>query len=111
MFCGKTTKYEVNSVHKGDMSVLLNNYTSSFEELLQRSEEVKIHDKNLQTLILQVYRCMTSGNPSVLWEFFNKKVLPYKVRISNLLKLGNTRTKKSRKTKVVFPEQKVLPVP
>ena len=44
--------------------------------------------------MLEVYRCMTSGNPSFLREFFNKKVLPYNLRINNLLQLPNTRTKK-----------------
>ena len=37
---------------------------------------------------------MTSGNPSSLWEFFNKKALPYSLRINNFLQLPNTRTKK-----------------
>ena len=73
MFCGKTTNHKVNSVHKRALRVLLNDYTSSFEELLYRKEEVTIHDKNLQKLMLEVYRCMTSANPSFLWEFFNKK--------------------------------------
>jgi len=32
--------------------------------------------------------------PSFLFEFFNKKVLPYSLRINNLFQLPNTRTKK-----------------
>ena len=95
MFCGKTTNDKVNSVHEGVPRVLLNDYTSSFEELLHRKEEVRIHDKNLQKLMLEVYRCMTSANPSFLWEFFNKKekVFPYSLRINNLLQLPSTRKK------------------
>ena len=84
MFCGKTMNDKVNSIHKCALRVLLNDYTSSFEELLHRNEEVTIHDKNLQKLMLEVYRCMTSANPSFLWEFFNKKVLPYSLRTNNL---------------------------
>ena len=93
MFCGKTTNDKFNSVHKRALRVLLNYYTSSFEELLHRKEEVTIHDKNLQKLILEVYRCMTSANPSFLWEFFNKNELPYSLRINNLLQLPSTKTK------------------
>ena len=93
MFCGKTTNDKVNSVHKRALRVLLNDYTSSFKELLHRNEEVAIHDKNLQQLMLEVYICMTSGNPSFLWKFFNKRVLPYGLRINNRLQLPNTRTK------------------
>ena len=94
MFCGKATNDKVNSVHKRALRVLLNDYTSSFEELLHRKEEMTIHDKNLQKLMPEVYRCMTSANPSFLWEFFNKKVLLYSLRIKNLLQLPSTRTKK-----------------
>ena len=50
---------KVNSFHKRALRVLLNDYASSFEELLHRNEEVTIHDKNLQKLMLHLYRCMT----------------------------------------------------
>ena len=94
MFCGKTINDKVNSVHKRALRVLLNDCTSSFEELLHRKEEVTIHEKNLQKLMLEVYRCMISANPSFLWELFNNKVLPYSLRINNLFQLPSTRTKK-----------------
>ena len=92
MFCGKTANEEVNRVHKRALRVLLNDFDSTFEELLHRSEEVTIHVKNLQKLMLEVYKCITSGNPSFLWEFFNRKMLPYNLRINNLLQLPKTRT-------------------
>ena len=40
---------KVNSVHKRALRVLINDYTSSFEELLHRNKVVKAYDKNLQT--------------------------------------------------------------
>ena len=94
IFCGKTTNNTVSSVHKRALRVLLNDYTSSFEELLHRKEEVTIHEKKLQKLMLEVNRRMTSANPSLLWEFFSKKVFPYSLRINNLLQLPSTRAKK-----------------
>ena len=54
MFCGKMTNDKVNSVHKRALRVLLNDYTSSFEELLHIKEEVTIHERNLQKLMLDV---------------------------------------------------------
>ena len=82
--------------------MLLNDYTSSFEELLHRKEEVTIQEKNLQKLMLEVYRCMTSASPSFLWEFFNRKVLPYSLRINNLLQLQSTRAKKYGRESLSF---------
>ena len=92
MFCGKTANEEVNRVHKSAPRVLLNDFESNFEELLHRNEEVTIHEKNLQKLMLEVYKCITTGNPSFLWDFFNRKMLPYNLRINNLLQLPKTRT-------------------
>ena len=48
MFCGKMTNRKVNNVHKCALRVSLNDYASSFEELLQIKEEVTIHERNLQ---------------------------------------------------------------
>ena len=94
ILCGKTTNDMVKRVHKRALRVLLSDYNSSFEELLHRNGEVTIHEKNLQKLILEVYRCVTPGYPSLLWEFFNRKILPYTLKIKNLLQLPSTRTKK-----------------
>ncbi len=94
MFSGKAANHEVNRVHKRALRVLLNDFDSSFEELLSRNEETTIHVRNLQKLMLEVYKCTTSGNPSFLWEFFNKKTLPYTLRTNNLLQLPKTRTNK-----------------
>ena len=44
IFCGKTTNDEVNRVRKCALRVLLNDYDSSFEELLHRNENVTIHE-------------------------------------------------------------------
>ena len=46
----KTTNDKVNSVHKRALTVLLNDYTSSFEELLNRNEEVTFHEKKFKNL-------------------------------------------------------------
>ena len=94
MFCGKKANEEVNRVHKRGLRVLLNDFDSTFEELLHRNEEVIIHVKNLQKLMLEVYKCITSGNPSFLWEFFNRKMLPYSLRINDPLQLPKLRTRR-----------------
>ena len=102
MFCGKTTNDEGNRVHKRTLRMLLTDYDSSFEELLRMSEEGTIHEKKLQKIMLEVYKRVTPGNPSLLWEFFNKKVLPYTFRINNLLRLPNSRTKKYENESLSF---------
>ena len=80
---------------------------ATFEELLHRNEEVTINVKNVQKLMLDVNKCITSGNPSFLWEFFNRKMLPYNLRINGLLQLPKTRTSRYGNESLSFWGSKV----
>ncbi len=92
MFCGKTSNDDINRLHKRALRVLLDDYGSTFEELLHKRGEHTIHTRNLQKLMLEVYKCLTSGNPSFLWDLFKRKPINYNLRVKDLVQLPNTRT-------------------
>ena len=52
MFSRKSSNNEINRIHKRALRVLLDDYGSTFEELLQKRGEHTIYAKNLQTLLL-----------------------------------------------------------
>ena len=56
-FSGKSSNNEINRLHKRALRVLLDDYGSTFEELLQKGCEHTIHTRNLQKLLLEVYKC------------------------------------------------------
>ena len=68
MFSGKPSKTEINRIHKHALRVLLDDYESTFEELLQKKSE---HTTNVQTLLLGVYKCLTSKIPPFCGIFSN----------------------------------------
>ena len=73
--------------------MLFGDYTSTFEELLiGRSEEITIHCRNLQKLMVEIYECKNSISPSILSEFFATKEIKYDLRIKNLLQVPKVRT-------------------
>ena len=92
MFCGKTSNDDINRLHKRALRVLLDDYESTFEELLRKRGEHTIHTRNLQKLMLEVYKCLTSDNPSFLWDFFKRKPVNYDLRVKDLVQLPETRT-------------------
>ena len=92
MFSGKSSNNEINRIHKLALRVLLDDYESTFEELLQRRGEHTIHTKNLQTLLLEVYKCLTSKNPSSLWDLFERRPTNYNLRKKDLVQLPSTKT-------------------
>ena len=43
MFCGKTANNIINQLHKRALRVLHNDYTATFEDLLEKSKEATVH--------------------------------------------------------------------
>ena len=80
MFCGKVANNDLNRTHKRALRILLNDYTSTFNELLHRVNECTIHQKNLQKLMLEVYNSLTQQNLSFLWDMFHEKDNEYNLR-------------------------------
>ena len=56
-----------------DYECLFEDYECSFELLLTRSGSVCIHVRNLQKLMIEVYNSISHLNPSLVWEFYEKK--------------------------------------
>ena len=92
MFCGKVAYEDLNRAHRRALRILHNDYSSSFEELLRKSNECKIHIKNLQKLMLEVYKCVNKENPSFMCNMFLEKSSRYDLRSNNLLMLPQTNT-------------------
>ena len=87
LFCSKAANSTINRVHKRALRVLYQDLESSFEELLSRHDDVTIHVKNLQKLLLEVYKTLHHLNPSYLWESFQTKSITYNLRKNLLCKL------------------------
>ena len=92
MFCVKTSNDDINRLHKHALRVLLNDYESTFEELIRKRGEHTIHTRNLQGLMLEVYKYLTSDNSSFLWDFLKRKPVNYNLRLKDLVQLPETRT-------------------
>ena len=87
MFCGKTANNEINRVHKRALRIVLRDYDRSFDELLVEIEEKTIHVRNLQMLMIEVYKSLNHQNPSFLWELLARKEIDYNLRIKGILAL------------------------
>ena len=88
MFCGKRSNKEV----KRALRILHNDYSVSFEDLLERNKEMPIHVKNLQFLLIEVYKSLNCQSPMLMWDMFKRRETTYDLRIKDLLQLSNTKT-------------------
>ena len=71
--------------------MLFEDYECPFEILLTRSGSVCIHAKNLQKLMIEIYKSINHLSPLLVWEFHEKKCVEYKLRTKNLCKLPTIR--------------------
>ena len=55
------------------------------ENLLNRSDDISIHQKHLRYLAIEVYKSLTKLNPGFMWNFFERDYIPYNLRRGDLL--------------------------
>ena len=82
----------IDQLHKRATRVLRYDYTATFEDLLEKSEEVTVHCSNLQKLMIEIYECTSYIGPAVLTEFFTTKEISYDLRIKNLPQIPKVKT-------------------
>ena len=73
--------------HTRASRILHNDYDSSLNTLLKKNDTVTIHTKNLQKLMLEIYKSMNHLNPSYIWHIHERKEIQY-----DLCKLQSTKT-------------------
>ena len=102
MFCGKAANKELNRSQKRALRTLRSDYSSPFEELLQKSNECTIHIKILKHLILEVHKCLKNENPPFMWNMFHEKSIQYNLPSKSLPMLPQTNTIKYGNDSIVF---------
>ena len=92
IFCGKDANVSINRVRKRALRIMRQDIAAPFAELLVRGSECTIHIRNLQKLMLEIYKCLNSENPSFMWNISQRKDWAYNLRTKNLLQLPSTNT-------------------
>ena len=62
LFCSKAASNEISRTHKRALRTLYRDYESNFEELLDRDDTKTIHTKNLQNLMVEIYKLFNQLN-------------------------------------------------
>ena len=68
MFCSKTNMQRVEKVQYKSLQVVYNNYMATYDELLALDNKLKIHQRHLQLLTIEMYKSKNKLNPSFMWK-------------------------------------------
>ena len=93
MFCGNIANTKIDNILRKALQSLYNDFSSNYEELLEKGNHLPIHEINKRHLLVQVYKCIKRENPPFLHHIFIPKATIHMVlRRNDTLILPKTST-------------------
>ena len=77
MYCSKTTNNLISEIHKRSLRVKYEMEDANFEDLLIKDSSWTIHENNIHTLLIEIYKSLNHISPPLMQDFFDLKVTPY----------------------------------
>ena len=102
MFHSRKLNNKINTMHEKCLLIVYNDNTSSFEELLEIDNSISVHQKDIQVLVIELYKIMNGLSPIIM-----KDVFPLNNNLS--CNNGNRRIFHSRPIKSVAYGSETLP--
>ena len=59
----------INRIHERSVRIVSGDNESDFEDLLEKNKEIAIHQRNLQVLMIEVFKIMTGNDPPIMGNF------------------------------------------
>ena len=93
MFHGRVINCKINRLHERALRIVYEDFSSSFEELLKRDKSCTIHQRNIQTLAIEIFKTINNLNSNIMKDIFIEKKKPgYMLRSIDDLDPMNIRT-------------------
>ena len=90
MLHSRTLNNKINRIHERALRTVYSDYNSSFNELLDKDGSFTIHQRNVQSLAIEIYEYLHGLSPAILNEVFKvNKTIPYDLRMRNELYARN----------------------
>ena len=90
MLHSRTLNNKINRIHERALRTVYSDYNSSFNELLDKDGSFTIHQRNVQSLAIEIYKYLHGLSPAILNEVFKvNETIPYDLRMRNELYARN----------------------
>ena len=70
MFHSRKLNNRINHIHERSLRIVYKDNVSSFEDLLMRDNSFTIHERNIQTLAIELYKVAYSLSPKIMQLVF-----------------------------------------
>ena len=92
MFHSRHLNNKINRIHERALRIVYKDYESNFNTLLGKDNSVSIHAKNLQILMIEMFKTKENMNPHFMKEIFCERIVTYNLRNNNEFLLPRVRT-------------------
>ena len=83
----------INKIHEKALGLVYKDKTNlSLDDLLKKDKSVSIHLRNLQTLVIEIYKARNGLGPEIMKCIFNFVQKPYNLRNDSTLQRRTNRT-------------------
>ena len=79
MFCSRTSNNMINKLHERSLRIILNDYSSNFNILLENND-ISNHHRNIQALLIEVFKMKNELAPPIMESILNKRFNTYNLR-------------------------------
>ena len=73
-FHSRTINNKINGLHGRALRIVYSDFKSSFEGLLMKDNSFSIHERNIQSLAIEIYKFLNGLSPSFLNNVFHKNI-------------------------------------
>ena len=80
MFCSRILNNMINKVHERALRVILGDDLSDFESLLQNNKDICSHHKNIQSLMIEMFKIKNELAPPIMDSMFERRNESYNLR-------------------------------
>ena len=80
MFCSRTSNNMINNLLERPLRIILNDYSDDFSILLKNNSNICNHHRNIQALLIEVFKMKNGLAPPIMESILNKRFNTYKLR-------------------------------
>ena len=73
MFCNKTSNNQINKIYKHTLRLVYEMKDANFEDLLLKGNSWNVHENNIHTLLIEIYKSINNLTPPIIKDFFDLK--------------------------------------